>query len=266
MTPEDEKVIVRDGRIVAASKELDPRECAGEFIGLAQFGRRAARRLFTEMENVVKAGNLMAFLTVAFEQLAAHGTAARPLPDREAALGRQRRPRRPRPLAREGLPRHPRAAEDARRRRADDRRSLADRRSRRPPRAARGARRARSSARARSRGSISTGTRSSTSRRSRTARSRRSRASWTRPRRRRSSKDGRLPDGSPWTIPINLQVAGGRPPSGCAAPARRCSGTPRRAGPRERSRSPRSSGSTSSPTPRACTGRRAASTPAWTAS
>ena len=80
MTPEDEKVIVRDGRIVAASKELDPRECAGEFIGLAKFGRRAARRLFTEMENVVKAGNLMAFLTVAFEQLAAHGLPLVPCP------------------------------------------------------------------------------------------------------------------------------------------------------------------------------------------
>ena len=52
MTPEDEKVIVSDGRIVAASKELDPRECAGEFIGLARFGRRAARQLLVEMERV----------------------------------------------------------------------------------------------------------------------------------------------------------------------------------------------------------------------
>jgi pyruvate kinase len=73
MTPEDEKVIVRDGRIVAASKELDPRQCAGEFIGLARFGRRAARRLFGETDAAVKAGGMMAFLTVAFEQLATHG-------------------------------------------------------------------------------------------------------------------------------------------------------------------------------------------------
>jgi choline kinase len=80
MTPEDEKVIVRDGRIVAASKELDPRQCAGEFIGLARFGRRAARKLFTETDQVVKGGHFMAFLTVALEQLAAHGTALVPCP------------------------------------------------------------------------------------------------------------------------------------------------------------------------------------------
>src|SRR5262249_16819667 len=76
----DEKVIVKDSRVVAASKELDPGQCAGEFIGLARFSRRAARKLFTEMESVVMAGNMMAFLTVAFEQLAAKGTSLVPCP------------------------------------------------------------------------------------------------------------------------------------------------------------------------------------------
>jgi pyruvate kinase len=80
MTPEDEKVIVKDGHLVAASKELDPRQCAGEFIGLARFSRGAARKLFAEMDRVVKSGNLMAFLTVALEQLAARGTPLIPCP------------------------------------------------------------------------------------------------------------------------------------------------------------------------------------------
>jgi pyruvate kinase len=85
MTPEDEKVVVKDGRVVAASKELDPALCAGEFIGLARFHRRAARKLFAEMESVVMAGNLMAFLTVAFERLAAAGTSLVPCPTERRA-------------------------------------------------------------------------------------------------------------------------------------------------------------------------------------
>lgn len=73
MTPEDEKVRIDGGRVVQASKELDPRECGGEFIGLARFGARAARLLQQEMDAAVKHGRLMAFLTEAIEKLPARG-------------------------------------------------------------------------------------------------------------------------------------------------------------------------------------------------
>jgi pyruvate kinase len=69
MTPEDEKVRVERGCVVAASKELDPRECGGEFIGLARFSAKAARALLGEMDRLVKQGRLMSFLTEAVERL-----------------------------------------------------------------------------------------------------------------------------------------------------------------------------------------------------
>ncbi len=74
MTPEDEKVIVKDGRVVSLSKELDPAHCHGEFLGLARFSRRAARKLQTELDAIVKQGHMMAFLTLGLERLNEKGT------------------------------------------------------------------------------------------------------------------------------------------------------------------------------------------------
>ena len=39
---EEVKVIVRDGRITRISKQLDPADCLGEFVGIARFGRDLA--------------------------------------------------------------------------------------------------------------------------------------------------------------------------------------------------------------------------------
>ncbi len=73
MTPEDEKVRLVDGRVVAAGKELDPRECGGEFIGLGRFSAKAARALAVEMDDAIKHGRLMAFVTEALEKLPKRG-------------------------------------------------------------------------------------------------------------------------------------------------------------------------------------------------
>lgn len=80
LDPEAEKVQVQDGRVVHASKELDPRECFGEFIGLARFDATAARILHDEMDRVVKEGGMMEFLTRGFERLAARGVPLVPCP------------------------------------------------------------------------------------------------------------------------------------------------------------------------------------------
>jgi pyruvate kinase len=73
LDPESEKVRIGNGRLVAASKELDPASANGEFIGLARFDRTVAPLLFAEMEAVVKEGRIGEFLTVAFERIAARG-------------------------------------------------------------------------------------------------------------------------------------------------------------------------------------------------
>jgi|GEM_PF-1349586 pyruvate kinase len=78
--PEDEKVIVKDGAVVQASKELDPSRCHGEFIGLARFERSAAQLLQEAMDQVMRSSDPMAFLTVALEKLAAQGIALTEVP------------------------------------------------------------------------------------------------------------------------------------------------------------------------------------------
>lgn len=73
LDPEDEKVIVENGRIVRASKELDPAECAGEFIGLGRFEATATQKLYEAMDARIKAGGMMDFITSTFEGLADSG-------------------------------------------------------------------------------------------------------------------------------------------------------------------------------------------------
>ncbi len=80
MGPEDEKVVLRDGAVMEASKELDPARCQGEFIGLARFNRNAAQQLLQAMDSVVRTGDPMAFLTVALEKLALRGIALTEVP------------------------------------------------------------------------------------------------------------------------------------------------------------------------------------------
>ncbi len=73
MTPEDEKVVIRDGRVVAVNKEIEPKDGGGEFIGLMKVSDAGAAALMNEMDRLVKAGSLMAFLAEALEGLARRG-------------------------------------------------------------------------------------------------------------------------------------------------------------------------------------------------
>ena len=73
MTPEDEKVIIRDGRVIAVNKELDPKTGSGEFIGLMKVSAAGAAALTTEMDKAVKSGNMMAFLSEALESMVRRG-------------------------------------------------------------------------------------------------------------------------------------------------------------------------------------------------
>jgi choline kinase len=78
--PEDEKVVVRNGRIVKGSKDLDPNDCFGEFIGLARFDAKAAHQLIQAVDARVKAGGLMDFITATFEAAAEAGLDLLPCP------------------------------------------------------------------------------------------------------------------------------------------------------------------------------------------
>ena len=71
--PEDEKVIIENGRITRLGKELDGAASAGEFLGIARFDGATTRRLCEAAEDVIKTGGMMDFLTVALEHLAAEG-------------------------------------------------------------------------------------------------------------------------------------------------------------------------------------------------
>jgi pyruvate kinase/choline kinase len=77
-TPEDEKISIRDGLIYRGSKDLDPSDADGEFIGLAKLTAKGTQLLMTEMESVVRSGHLMEFLTVTFETLHRKGLSIRP--------------------------------------------------------------------------------------------------------------------------------------------------------------------------------------------
>lgn len=78
LDPEAEKVAVQDGRIVRASKELEPDQSFGEFVGLARFDSTGAVALYEECERIVKEGHFQEFLTTAFERLAARGLLIQP--------------------------------------------------------------------------------------------------------------------------------------------------------------------------------------------
>jgi choline kinase len=74
---EDEKVVLAQDKVLRASKDLPLAEAHGEFIGLAKLTRAGAHRLWDEIDDLVRAGNLTAYLTEAFERLAAKGVPIR---------------------------------------------------------------------------------------------------------------------------------------------------------------------------------------------
>ncbi|MEE2713004.1 MAG: pyruvate kinase [Planctomycetota bacterium] len=80
LDPEDEKVIVQDDRVVRGSKDLDPADCFGEFIGLARFDAKATRQLIDSIDARVKAGGLMDFITATFEAVTEAGIDLLPCP------------------------------------------------------------------------------------------------------------------------------------------------------------------------------------------
>jgi pyruvate kinase len=69
LDPEAEKVVISDGLVVEASKDLDSDSSSGEFIGLARFDAAATRRLHAALDERIKAGGLMDFLTASFAPL-----------------------------------------------------------------------------------------------------------------------------------------------------------------------------------------------------
>lgn len=54
---EEVKVIVRDGRIARISKQLDPAECLGEFVGIARFGAELSAAFVSALETCVEIEN-----------------------------------------------------------------------------------------------------------------------------------------------------------------------------------------------------------------
>lgn len=70
---EDEKVIIRKDKIIRIGKDINTGIADAEFIGLAKFSARGAKLLYEEMNRVVRGGNLMTFITQAFENLIAAG-------------------------------------------------------------------------------------------------------------------------------------------------------------------------------------------------
>lgn len=81
---EEMKVRVRRGRIVEMSKRLDPSEADGENLGVARFGAAGAQALGVELDRIVAAGDVMAWVPQAFTALAArrpiHAIGTRGLP------------------------------------------------------------------------------------------------------------------------------------------------------------------------------------------
>ena len=70
---EDEKVIIRKDKIIRIGKDLDTEMVDAEFIGLAKFSETGSKLLYEEMNRIIRGGNLMTFITQAFENLITAG-------------------------------------------------------------------------------------------------------------------------------------------------------------------------------------------------
>jgi choline kinase len=78
---EEIKVIVRGGRVVRIGKELDPRECLGEAIGLYKIGREAIGDLIRIYDELEARGETRHFFEKGFDLLGENGR------DGEASFG-----------------------------------------------------------------------------------------------------------------------------------------------------------------------------------
>lgn len=67
---EEMKVKVREGRVVAMSKEMDPAEADGENLGIVKFGPEGAAALVDILDGIVAAGGLRDWAPRAFEAFA----------------------------------------------------------------------------------------------------------------------------------------------------------------------------------------------------
>ena len=67
---EEMKVRVRCGRVVDISKAMDPAEADGENLGIVKFGAEGARLLVDEMNTLVDAGEVKAWVPRAFKAFA----------------------------------------------------------------------------------------------------------------------------------------------------------------------------------------------------
>lgn len=70
---EDEKVIIKKGLVVAASKEIPDDKANGEFIGLAKISHKGARALWDELGKLVREENMHCFLSEVFERMSNDG-------------------------------------------------------------------------------------------------------------------------------------------------------------------------------------------------
>lgn len=66
---EDEKVCVDSGMLTRAGKYIDLKDADGEFIGMAKFSKEGAKRLFDQIDEMIRKNNLTAFICQAFEGL-----------------------------------------------------------------------------------------------------------------------------------------------------------------------------------------------------
>ena len=84
---EHEKVALAEDRVVRASREMPPAEAHGEFIGLAKLTRAGARLLWEELEGLIRADHMTAYLTDAFGRLIARGVPVRAVFTADRAWG-----------------------------------------------------------------------------------------------------------------------------------------------------------------------------------
>ena len=74
---EDEKIVLQGDLVKKVSKDVPLEEAHGEFIGLIKATKAGAALLWKEIDQLVREGDLMAFITLAIERLADRGTPIR---------------------------------------------------------------------------------------------------------------------------------------------------------------------------------------------
>ncbi|MFT7618577.1 MAG: pyruvate kinase [Planctomycetota bacterium] len=70
---EDEKVIIKKGLVVEASKEIPDDKANGEFIGLAKISKKGAGVLWDYLGELVREENMNCFLSEVFEKMSGEG-------------------------------------------------------------------------------------------------------------------------------------------------------------------------------------------------